>query len=114
VADQRGCPTFAGDLARALLELAARAEDGVLHFCGEGETSRHGFAEAIVAAARARGPIAAEEIEAIASAEQPGAARRPPRVVLDTGRIRSLGIEPRPWRAGLDEVMDGLATSTSP
>jgi len=105
VADQRGCPTSAGDLARALLELAARPEaSGLFHFCGDGETTRHGFAEAIVAALRARGGEAAP-IEPIAWADIPGAARRPANAVLDTSRIRALGIVPRPWREGLDEVV---------
>ena len=59
VADQEGCPTFAGDLAQTLLAMAARLGDGDLawgtyHFCGGGSTTWHGLAEAAIALARRR------------------------------------------------------------
>ena len=109
VADQRGCPTYAGDLAQALLALAARPRaQGLYHYCGEGETTWHGFAEAILAGVRARERIVASRVDPITTAEFPTPARRPANSVLDTGRIRALGITPRPWRAGLAEVLEAL------
>ncbi|WP_261158343.1 dTDP-4-dehydrorhamnose reductase, partial [Serratia entomophila] len=56
VADQRGCPTYAGDIAQAIIDLLQRrAEGGVYHFCGDKEVSWSEFAEAIFAAAMAQG-----------------------------------------------------------
>jgi dTDP-4-dehydrorhamnose reductase len=50
VADQRGAPTWAADLAAGLLELAASAAaPGLYHHAGGGETTWYGFARAVVA-----------------------------------------------------------------
>ena len=108
VADQRGCPTWADDLADALLVLAAhrdRARESVYHFCNAGEITWHGFAAAIVDEARARKPIACERIDAITTADYPTPARRPAYSVLDTARIAALGIVPRSWKVGLSAVV---------
>jgi dTDP-4-dehydrorhamnose reductase len=53
VADQHGRPTAASDLADAMLSVASRirastASFGTYHFAGSGETTWHGFAQAIV------------------------------------------------------------------
>src|SRR5262249_38330566 len=74
VADQRGCPTHTDDLARALLALDT---SGVLHFAGDGPTTWHGFATAIVEAAGLRVPV-----EPITTADYPTPARRPRNSVL--------------------------------
>lgn len=106
VADQHGCPTFADDLADALLALAARPTlAATYHFAGDGPTTWHGFACAIVDEARRHGPIACEAIEAITTADYPTPARRPAYSVLDTSRARALGIVPPSWRDGLARVV---------
>jgi dTDP-4-dehydrorhamnose reductase len=104
VGDQRGCPTYAGDLADALLALAS-APRGLYHYCNDGETTWHAFATAIVDEARARTQVACERIEAITTAEYPTPAKRPAYSVLDTSRIRALGIVPPPWQSGLARVI---------
>jgi dTDP-4-dehydrorhamnose reductase len=105
VADQRGCPTFADDLADALLDVGGLARSGhlgprVYHFCNDGPTTWHGFAQAIMAGAGLRA-----RVDAITTAEYPTAARRPANSVLDTTLIRSLGVVPPPWTAGLHKVI---------
>lgn len=45
VNDQRGRPTYADDLAEAVLSILD--ESGIYHFANEGETTWHGFAESI-------------------------------------------------------------------
>ena len=52
VADQRGCPTAAADIAAALIVIAEDIERGetkwgTYHFAGSGAVSWYGFAEAI-------------------------------------------------------------------
>ena len=47
VRDQVGCPTYTGDLAEAVVELAAHETWGVHHVAGGGHCSWHDFAVAI-------------------------------------------------------------------
>lgn len=106
VDDQRGCPTWADDLAEALLELGTRGDRaGIYHYCNEGETTRHAFALAIVAQARRHVQLACERIDPISSSSLPQAARRPTFSVLDTSRIRALGIATPPWGPGLARTL---------
>lgn len=109
VADQHGCPTWAEDLADALLDLGARParpeRDAVYHYCNAEPTTWHGFATAIVEEARAFRTLACERVDAITTAEYPTPARRPAYSVLDTTRIRALGIVPPSWKIGLRRVL---------
>jgi dTDP-4-dehydrorhamnose reductase len=106
VADQRGCPTYAGDLADALVALGNVPQlAATYHYCNAGETTWHAFATAIIEEARRRAPLACERIEAITTAEYPTPAKRPAYSVLDTTRIRQAGIVPPPWQAGLARVV---------
>lgn len=106
VSDQQGCPTWADDLADALLTLGASAtREATYHFCNDGATTWHGFATAIVAEARRLRPVLCERIDAITTAEYPTPARRPMYSVLDTTRIRRHGVSPRSWRPGLERVV---------
>jgi dTDP-4-dehydrorhamnose reductase len=119
VADQIGSPTSAADVAAAiaaiLQRLAAGDEHwGTYHFAGGGAVTWHGFAEAIFELAVPwRGPP--PQVEAITTAEYPTPARRPANSVLDCSRIaETFGIEPRPWREALAEVIEELYESASP
>lgn len=114
VGDQRGCPTFAGDLAAAIQTVALRliadpaAPTGTFHFVNAGEASWAEFAHAIFAAsARHGGPQ--PKVTAITTAEYPTPAKRPHNSRLATDRIAAhFGIRPRPWRDALDDVIAGL------
>lgn len=106
VADQHGCPTWADDLADGLYALAAqRARGDLYHYCNAEPTTWHAFATAIVDEARKYVSLACERVDAITTAEYPTPARRPAYSVLDTSRIRELGIVPPSWRRGLAEVV---------
>ncbi|WEK42257.1 MAG: dTDP-4-dehydrorhamnose reductase [Candidatus Sphingomonas colombiensis] len=114
VDDQHGAPTAAADLATAVATIAlAMADDraapsGVFHFSNAGETTWCGFARAIFAGAARRGgpsPV----VEPIATSDYPTPARRPANSRLDHDAIRAAyGIEPRPWQAALDDILDEL------
>jgi dTDP-4-dehydrorhamnose reductase len=117
VADQVGCPTFAGDLADAILAMAAalrageRLPWGTYHFCGGGQTTWHGLAEAAIDLARRRGGVdfKLRRIKALTTAEYPTPAVRPAYSVLDCTKIQSaLKITIAPWGARLEAVMDDL------
>lgn len=109
VADQVGCPTYAGDLADVLLAIAQAPTPGVYHCAGAGETSWAGFAQAIFEEAGARaGPIAA--VKAISTAEYPTRAKRPANSRLDCAKLeRVYGVRMRPWREALAACMDEIA-----
>ena len=107
VADQRGCPTHAAEVARMALALVGQPT-GIYHACGDGPTTWHGFAEAIVLAARARRSLACARVVPIATADYPTPARRPLMSILDTAKVRALGIVPAPWTIGLQQAIEEL------
>ena len=115
VSDQSGCPTFAADLAEALLDIARQASKsksvpwGTYHYCGAGATTWHGFAEAIFKLAGEYEKFAVKRVEPISTAEYPTPVRRPAKSVLDCSKIeKQFGIRPRPWKEGLDRMIRRL------
>ena len=113
VADQTGRPTAAGDIARALIALAAAvgrggARWGTYHFADAGAVTWHGFAEAIVERAAPR-LGKRPQVVPIATSDYPTPAKRPPNSVLDCGKIEHVfGIVPPPWRDGLGAVIKDI------
>ena len=108
VGDQHGSPTWAGELADAILAIGRRLDRpgrfGTYHFAGAGSTSWAGFAEAVMALCLPEGR-AAPAIQPIPTAEFPRPARRPTNSVLRCDKLeRVFGITPRPWRDALAEV----------
>jgi dTDP-4-dehydrorhamnose reductase len=115
VADQWGCPTYAADLAGAVLKIAGRHLEGkaipwgTYHYCGGSVTSWHGFAVAIIELARKHERLMAKEIKPLTTPEYPTPAKRPANAVLDCSKIEScLGIRQRPWKESLAEMIDRL------
>ena len=110
VADQIGAPTPAHWIAEASLRALDAGARGLYHLAPQGQTSWHGYAEAIFAGAVARGLLArAPQVEAIASSAYPTPAARPAWSVLDSDKLeRDTGLRLPGWRQGLDEVLDQL------
>jgi dTDP-4-dehydrorhamnose reductase len=114
VADQRGCPTAAADIAAALIAIAESTERGearwgTYHFGGDAAISWHGFAEAIFESAIPQ-PARRPKLEPIATEQYPTPAQRPMNSVLDCRRIEeAFGVSPSPWRASLAAVIQELA-----
>jgi dTDP-4-dehydrorhamnose reductase len=113
VQDQTGGPTPADDIAWAIAQIAERiaagtAAWGIYHYCGTPAVSWFEFARAIF---EIHGTATGREVAVapIWTKDYPTAARRPSNSRLDCGKIRSaFGIEPRPWRAGLESAMKSL------
>ena len=109
VADQVGTPTPAALIADVTASLLARPfqRSGVWHLTAAGQTTWHGFAEAIVAAAHARGWIArAPRVVPIATSDYPTPAKRPAYSCLDISRIQSDFDTQLPnWHEGLSGVL---------
>jgi dTDP-4-dehydrorhamnose reductase len=116
VADQKGCPTTAADLAAAILEIAARIADtgwqdayaGVFHAAGTGWTTWHGLATAAFAeAARHGAPV--PRVDPIATADWPTPAKRPADSRLDCARLAAVfGVRLPEWRPSLTRTIDAI------
>ena len=119
VADQRGCPTAAADIAAALMVIAAHIERGeakwgTYHFVGAGATSWHSFAQAIFDQAAPQ-LAACPQVEPITTEQYPTPARRPMNSVLDCRKIEEVfGISSPPWRTALATVIRELLDRTPP
>ena len=115
VADQYGCPTYAGDLAKAILQLCNRYQAtqelawGIHHYCGDLPTSWHGFARTIFFKGHQSGLLEnIPQLTAISSEQYPTPAKRPEYSVLNTATLEVLGVEPSGWLQALDAVMSKL------
>lgn len=107
VDDQIGSPTYAADLAVAILEIISLKswKPGVYHFSNEGEISWCAFAKAIAALTHSNTPI-----QAITTAEFPTPAKRPAWSVLDKSKIKAVyGIKIRPWKESLADCLELLS-----
>ena len=112
VADQVGCPTYAGDIAKALISIVQQihaaeqdksgAQDhyGVYHYAGNEAVSWHEFAMAIFEEAHKHGALKSIPIvNAISTADYPTPAKRPAYSVLSTAKLaQDYFIEASNWR----------------
>ncbi|MBZ5588397.1 MAG: dTDP-4-dehydrorhamnose reductase [Acidobacteriia bacterium] len=101
VSDQRGCPTYAVDLAGTILRLLTAGALGVVHAVNAGSTTWFEFAREIV---RRLGSSA--EVVPISTAEASRPAPRPPCSLLDTSELRRiLGSDLPPWQDALERYL---------
>lgn len=114
VADQRGRPTGARDLAQAIIARAPALVSqpdfpwGTYHFACTGETTWHQLAQHTVERAAAR-TGKRPDVQPITTADYPTPARRPANSVLDTTKFeRTFGATIRSWQDSLAEVVDEL------
>ncbi|MBS0171419.1 MAG: dTDP-4-dehydrorhamnose reductase [Nitrospira sp.] len=106
VADQRGCPTFAEDLAGVIGKLVAHPANGILHVTNAGHCTWHEFATEIVTLAGCRVPV-----EPITTADMPRPAKRPAYSVLSAGRLHDLGFSMPTWQDALERFLKTHANS---
>ncbi|MDV5860881.1 dTDP-4-dehydrorhamnose reductase [Pseudomonas mendocina] len=106
VADQFGAPTPARLIA-ALTTLAVykNIESGIYHLCPRGETSWHGFAQAIFTVAKQTGKnlsMGSENVRAIATSDYPTPAKRPLNSRLAITKLeQALEIQLPDWQSQL-------------
>ncbi len=115
VADQKGTPTAAPDLAAAILDIAALLAQGwkpeyrgIFHATSAGETSWHGFAEAIFAAAAPLG-LNPPALTAIRTEDWPTPAKRPADSRLDCAKLAAtFGVELPAWQESVPSIVREL------
>jgi dTDP-4-dehydrorhamnose reductase len=124
VADQFGAPTSARVIAEAVFKILQkegkgsddlfRCSGGLINISASGETTWHGFANAILAGLKRRGlKPEIEQLVAIATSEYPTKAVRPRNSRLDHRRLNDrYGIVMPSWRAALALELDELTGVT--
>jgi dTDP-4-dehydrorhamnose reductase len=100
VADQRGCPTNADDLALALKDLFASDLRGICHVTNTGNCTWHEFAEAIVSLMDLSTPV-----RPITTAQAGRLAKRPAYSVLAPGRLGTVRALLPNWQGALARFM---------
>jgi dTDP-4-dehydrorhamnose reductase len=115
VADQRGRPTAARDVAQVCLDIASRCalephrvHYGIYHYAGAGDATWFEFAKTIVELAADR-IGKSPEVVPIRTIDYPTPAKRPADTRLDcTAIVREFGVKARFWQEALAETIDRL------
>jgi len=116
VSDQIGSPTYANDLAIALLKIIenkkffeANQISEVFHYSNDGKCSWYDFAREIIQISGKKCSI-----EPISSKDYPQKASRPKHVLLDKDKIRdSFGLEIFFWKDSLNKCIQALSNSSN-
>ena len=101
VNDQRGCPTYAIDLARAIIQLCRKDASGIVHVTNSGDCTWFEFAEEIIKAAGL-----ATAVRPVSSQQMARPAPRPAYSVLSPASLQPLGIEMPSWRDALRRYLE--------
>lgn len=116
VDDQSGCPTYAPDIAGAIIAIAQKWADsdwhskyaGVTHMAGPDVRTWCGFAREIVQGAAERGGRLIP-VDPISTSDYPTPATRPANSCLSTERLEAVfGLRLPPLTSSLDDCLDRL------
>lgn len=124
VDDQIGAPTYAGDLAQAIIQLSNKPDvpGGIYHYAGATVLSWHRFAQYIFQTAGLAPDLvpittsqylAAAAASSVASVSTIAAAARPRYSVLSCEKIAQYGVLPEPLQASLSGVVKRILDGES-
>lgn len=109
--DQISCPTYAGDVAQAIIAIADEIMAGksngfgTFHYCGTPAATRYEFAEALLDAYRPHAARMPKLLPALTT-DFPEYAKRPRSTPMDCSKIREIyGIEPCAWRDRMEQAI---------
>jgi dTDP-4-dehydrorhamnose reductase len=110
VGDQIGSPTYAQDLAKAVVQMLNYFGDesivGLYHFSGSEQCSWFQFGNEIFSRARELGFSSPDIIHEITTEDYPTPATRPAYSVLDNHKsLKVFGIMPSDWSAGISKAL---------
>ena len=107
VADQVGSPTYAGDLAKAILQILPQIKNKIVelyHYANAGTCNWHEFAKAIF---KIKGLNV--KVKPITTKDYPTPAKRPMYSVMDTNKIRKqYGVNGPQWERSLEDCLQQL------
>lgn len=111
VGDQFGGPTYAGDIAKAIISIAQQLEQGstksgIYNYSGYPHVSWQEFAKEIFAKALLQQEIETSvTVNAISTSEYPTPAKRPANSKLDCSKVTTdFSIQPSEWKAALNNI----------
>jgi len=113
VSDQVGCPTFAGDLADAIVTICdayicgRQMEWGTFHYSGDEEVSWYGFAHEIFEKAVQMSVLESRpKLQKLSTDQYPTVARRPQYSVLNCRKIQDVyGVRLSNWKNAITEIL---------
>ena len=113
VGDQIGCPTYAQDIARSVIEIAPQLNsleyNGIYHYCGDQPCSWYDFANAIFDQAMTNNLKIPSIVKSIKTSAYPTPAKRPAFSVLHCSKIENhFGVRTSNWRDGIWQVISKL------
>jgi dTDP-4-dehydrorhamnose reductase len=113
VGDQIGCPTYAQDIARSIVEIApqlnSRKDNDIYHYCGDRPCSWYYFANAIFDQAMTNNLKIPSIVNSIGTTAYPTPAKRPAFSVLDCSKIENdFGVYASNWHDGIGQVISKL------
>jgi dTDP-4-dehydrorhamnose reductase len=100
VNDQRGCPTYSVDLARAIIEIAHKHASGIMHVTNSGNCTWFEFAQQIVTSAGLT-----TEVRPTSSQKMARPAPRPAYSVLSPISLKNIGISTPTWQGALERYL---------
>lgn len=118
VSDQIGCPTYAQDIARAIVkilpQLSTKKDYGLYHYCGEMPCSWYDFTKEIFKHAKANNLKSPSLINSIMTSDYPTLAKRPAFSALDCSKIKNdFGVSTSNWEYGIRQVFSKLKIQRS-
>ena len=114
VGDQIGCPTYAQDIAKAIVAMITKLNEessasGIFHYCGDQLCSWYEFAGVIFEEARISGLQTPVLIHSIQTSDYPTAAERPGYSALDCNKIENtFGVNTSDWKLGVKNVVSNF------
>ncbi len=116
VCDQRGCPTWTGNLSDAIVSMIDTIKKGQMdqawgtyHYCGDGATTWYDFTRTIIEKTMAKENFKIEKITPIPTSDYPTPAKRPMSSAMDCAKLEeNFGIKTVSWELGLDEMLNEL------
>jgi dTDP-4-dehydrorhamnose reductase len=100
VNDQRGCPTYTVDLARAIIQLCRKDASGIVHVTNAGDCTWFQFAQEII-----NRTGLTTEVRPVSSQQMARPAPRPAYSVLSATSLRRDGIEMPGWKDALGRYL---------
>ncbi len=118
VGDQIGCPTYAQDIARSVVEIVpqlySRKYNGLYHYCGDQPCSWYDFAHAIFDQAMVNNLKIPSTVNSIETSAYLTPAKRPAFSVLNCSKIKNdFGVQASNWRDGIGKVTSKLKLENS-
>jgi dTDP-4-dehydrorhamnose reductase len=108
VNDQRGSPTFTGDLASALVKICQASAQGIIQVTNSGNCTWYDFAKEIV-----RDSGLKTTVKPVTTAEFPRPARRPAYSVLSPHSLHAHNIHMPEWQDALRRYLEPIRASNA-